>query len=149
MVAPNYSRLESLNPFRHFRLKPNKVGENKLNDVLQLLEYIGPSEGGDELQSILMNEHFRQLMISHDLISSQIYQSPTLRLYPSGNRQIFKQNLLFIKLSVPTLVNFQSQVLAAQRSAQVQTKSPLLAKCPRIKIITLIMIICIRFASIR
>ena len=68
-----------------FSLKPNKVGENKLNDVLQLLEYIGPSEGGDELQSILMNEHFRQLMISHDLISSQIYQSPTLRLYPSGN----------------------------------------------------------------
>ena len=41
-----------------------------------------------ELQSILANEHFRQLMISHDLISSQIYQSPTLRLYPSGSTGI-------------------------------------------------------------
>ena len=53
-------------------------------DNLQFLHCLQPSEVTTELQSILANEHIRQLMISHDLISSQIYQSPTLRLYPSG-----------------------------------------------------------------
>ena len=48
-----------------------------------LLEYV-PNELTSELCGILTSEHFRQLIISHDLISSQIYQSPTLRLYPSG-----------------------------------------------------------------
>ena len=53
-------------------------------DNLQFLHCLQPSDVTSELQSILSNEHIRQLMISHDLISSQIYQSPTLRLYPSG-----------------------------------------------------------------
>ena len=53
-------------------------------DNLQFLHCLQPSEVTSELQSLLSNEHIRQLMISHDLISSQIYQSPTLRLYPSG-----------------------------------------------------------------
>ena len=61
---------------------------------MQLLEYV-PNELTSELSSILTNEHFRQLVISHDLISSQIYQSPTLRLYPSGNSHLWMMITLY------------------------------------------------------
>ena len=60
------------------------VGEHKLHDILKMLEYIQPSEVTAELQSILANEHIRHLFLAHDLVASQIYQQPTLRLYPSG-----------------------------------------------------------------
>ena len=58
----------------------------KLGDVLGFLQFMPPGDGpGPEVTQILMNPHFSKLMICHDLIASQIYQQPNLRLYPPGS----------------------------------------------------------------
>jgi hypothetical protein len=64
---------------------PPAHGEGRLMDCLAFLQYMPPGDGpGPELTNILMNPHFSKLLISHDLIASQIYQQPNLRLYPPG-----------------------------------------------------------------
>lgn len=63
--------------------------EQRFAEVVDYLQYLPAGDGpGPELATLLLNPHFSKLLIAHDLISSQIYQQPNLRLNPPQSSSV-------------------------------------------------------------